>query len=80
MGLEHIDYELTKACNLKCIHCSAEAGKGETPDVENIKRVLEEAKNLGLRRLGITGGEPFLFPNERNMQSFYDNSLRVPKI
>jgi MoaA/NifB/PqqE/SkfB family radical SAM enzyme len=60
--LEHIDYEISKACNLSCIHCSALAGKGEKPDLDLIKRVLNEAKPIGLKRLGITGGEPFLFP------------------
>lgn len=62
--LEHIDYEITKACNLSCVHCSAEAGNGDHPNLEQIKNVLTEAKKLGLKRVGITGGEPFLFPNE----------------
>lgn len=62
--LEHIDYEITKVCNLKCIHCSAEAGEGGNPDIKTIKKVLEEGKDLGLKRIGITGGEPFLFPKE----------------
>lgn len=61
--LEHIDYEISKACNLSCVHCSALAGKGKQPDLDLIKKVLNDAKNLGLKRLGITGGEPFLFPN-----------------
>jgi len=61
--LEHIDYEISKACNLSCVHCSALAGKGKEPDLDLIKKVLKEAKSLGLKRLGITGGEPFLFPD-----------------
>ena len=62
--LEHIDFEITKACNLTCIHCSAEAGKGNVPNMSFIKRNLSEGHRLGLRRVGITGGEPFLFPQE----------------
>lgn len=62
--LEHIDFEITNSCNLKCVHCSAKAGSGEKPDLDKIKKFLREAKKLGLKRLGITGGEPFLFPNE----------------
>ena len=62
--LEHVDYEITKACNLKCIHCSARAGKGKKPDLDLIKEVLKDTNSLGLKRVGITGGEPFLFPKE----------------
>lgn len=62
--LEHIDYEITKACNLKCVHCSAEAGEGKAPDIDFIRKNLIEGYKLGLRRVGLTGGEPFLFPQE----------------
>lgn len=62
--LEHIDYEITKACNLRCVHCSAEAGKGSTPDIDFIRKNLQAGSKLGLKRVGITGGEPLLFPRE----------------
>jgi len=63
-SLEHIDYEITKACNLRCIHCSANAGDGERPNTNQIKKHLSEAKKHGLKRIGYTGGEPFLYPEE----------------
>lgn len=62
--LKHIDIEITKVCNLKCIHCSSEAGEGDILDIEFIKNSLSEGAKLGLRRVGFTGGEPFLFPKE----------------
>lgn len=62
--LEHIDYEITKACNLRCIHCSAEAGEGNAPDRDFIRKNLQAGSKFGLKRVGITGGEPFLFPKE----------------
>ena len=62
--LEHIDCEITKACNMFCIHCSAEAGQGNSPDVKFIRKSLADASILGLKRVGITGGEPFMFPQE----------------
>ncbi|HEB01434.1 MAG TPA: radical SAM protein [Candidatus Portnoybacteria bacterium] len=63
--LEHLDIEISKACNLACIHCSAKAGKDEQkPNLKLIKGILTEAKQMGLRRVGITGGEPLLFPKE----------------
>lgn len=61
--LEHIDIELTKQCNLECVHCSAR-GEQKTPNHElslsEIKNLLDEAKSLGLKTVGLTGGEPFL--------------------
>mgnify|MGYP001604042926 FL=1 len=77
--LEHIDYGITRACNFRCIHCSAEAGEGKAPDLETIKKVLREAKQLGLKRLGITGGEPFLFPKELSDLIYFSfDELKCP--
>jgi len=79
MKLEHIDYEITKACNLNCIHCSAEAGNGKAPDKEFIKKVLREGSKLGLKRVGITGGEPSLFPQElSDLIDFSYDELKCP--
>ncbi|MFH1711351.1 MAG: radical SAM protein [Nanoarchaeota archaeon] len=77
--LEHIDYEITKACNLRCIHCSAEAGEGNVPCIDFIKRNLQAGSQLGLKRVGITGGEPFLFPKElSDLIDFSFDELRCP--
>lgn len=53
-------------CNLECTYCLTESG----PNVE--RRMLDagwmierarEAKELGFRSLGVTGGEPFMVPS-----------------
>ncbi len=59
--LEHLDIELTRKCNNDCIHCSTgteEVGKELT--LEGVKRLLDAGVALGLRKVGFTGGEPFL--------------------
>lgn len=59
--LKHIDVELTRECNLNCIHCSSGLEmKGNELSLSEIERILKEAKSLGLERVGLTGGEPFL--------------------
>jgi radical SAM protein with 4Fe4S-binding SPASM domain len=61
--LEHIDIELTKQCNLECIHCSARGGQktlNHELSLNEIENLLYEAKSLGLKTVGLTGGEPFL--------------------
>lgn len=59
--LAHIDIEINHRCNLACRHCSAQAVGGPCPEelsVAEINGVLREAKAMGLRKVGLTGGEP----------------------
>jgi SynChlorMet cassette radical SAM/SPASM protein ScmF len=71
--LRSIYFYPTESCNLKCIHCWI--SPAHAPDsaayerqnrgnltVEEMERVVEEAKPLGLLSVKITGGEPFLNP------------------
>ena len=59
--LEHIDIEVNHRCNLACRHCSARAAKGRSVEelsAKEITGILSGAKKLGLRKVGLTGGEP----------------------
>jgi radical SAM protein with 4Fe4S-binding SPASM domain len=59
--LNHIDVELTRECNLECVHCSSGLEtEGSELSLSATKRILKEAKSLGLETVGLTGGEPFL--------------------
>lgn len=59
--LEHIDIEITKLCNLHCVHCSAESNnKVKELSLKEIKKILDEASSMGLRNVGFTGGEPLM--------------------
>lgn len=63
MRLRDILLELTRRCNLKCIHCYAEGGfakLGEELGAEDWKRVINEAASLGAHSIILTGGEPLL--------------------
>lgn len=80
--LEHIDIEVNHRCNLACRHCSARAVKGRTPDeltIEEIKEILSGAKKLGLRKVGLTGGEPLVdVPKLEAIARFCIDELEVP--
>ena len=80
--LEHIDIEVNHRCNLACRHCSARAAKGRITDelnVEQIKEVLSDAKKLGLRKVGLTGGEPLVdVPKTEAIARFCVDELNVP--
>ena len=57
-----LDIELTKACNLSCLYCYAASEENQKDELglSEIIRVIDEAKELGLRTLNLTGGEPLL--------------------
>jgi len=80
--LEHIDIEVNHRCNLACRHCSARAAKGrltEELSVDEIKSIISEAKKLGLRKVGLTGGEPlFDLPKLEAVARFCIDELKVP--
>jgi len=80
--LEHIDIELTKQCNLECIHCSARGGQKTLNHelfLNEIEKILGEAKSLGLRTIGLTGGEPFLCKRKlMKIIDFCNDELKIP--
>lgn len=49
-------------CNLSCAHCSVPIEWPDRLDIAAATRFLESAHEAGIRILGFTGGEPFLYP------------------
>lgn len=66
-NLEFIWLEITRKCNLRCIHCYASSA----PQVSLMGRlgfsdwrhVLKEAASLGCKKVQFIGGEPLLYPH-----------------
>ena len=65
---------LTSCCNLRCRHCwiapefaGGAAVPGTTIDLPALKRAVIEAKTLGLVNAKLTGGEPMLHPQFREI-------------
>jgi radical SAM protein with 4Fe4S-binding SPASM domain len=78
--LSHIDMEITRRCNLDCIHCSAAAkNRGKEMSIQSIERVLVEAKSIGLEMVGLTGGEPFCSRAKlTRIGNFCKDELHIP--
>jgi radical SAM protein with 4Fe4S-binding SPASM domain len=53
---------VTNRCNLRCKHCLVKGGEDpvEELSLKEFKEVIREAKELGAKRVFLTGGEPFL--------------------
>jgi radical SAM protein with 4Fe4S-binding SPASM domain len=57
-----LDISLTRRCNLKCIYCyvgEPGGGDGELSRAE-VTGLIDQALDLGLRTLNLTGGEPLI--------------------
>jgi radical SAM protein with 4Fe4S-binding SPASM domain len=64
-GLLSVEVEFTRACNLRCTYCYASAGEALERELslDELFAVIEQAKDLGARRIILLGGgEPLLFP------------------
>ncbi len=62
MKLNEITIEVTQQCPNRCIYCSSlsDIGKTERLDYDCIRRVVDDAKELGAKSVSLSGGEPFL--------------------
>ena len=58
----HAVWELTLACNLKCMHCGSRAGKARPAELttEECLDVVRQLARLRVREVSIIGGEAFL--------------------
>ena len=74
-GLSHVSYEnryvpriyleITKRCNLNCMHCFASAGSKCTEELSlnQIDIITDDAKEAGILGFVLTGGEPLIHPD-----------------
>jgi AdoMet-dependent heme synthase len=61
--LRLVAWEVTRRCNLNCVHCRAAAEKGPYPGELSTSRcmgILEEISRIGKPIVILTGGEPLL--------------------
>ncbi len=69
----HFQIELTDLCNLACPYCYRDSTfmeNGTFVDYKHLLEVLEIYRELGLREIGITGGEPALHPKFSRILAF----------
>ena len=59
-----VDLFLTRRCNMRCVHCSVDAGESLNGELslEYWKNIFDQLENSRLIKVIITGGEPTLFP------------------
>ena len=66
---------ISGSCNLACRHCwitpthQTGGNGGQHIDVDDVRKAICEARPLGLQTVKLTGGEPMLHPNFRELIS-----------
>jgi len=72
--LKAVYFYLTKGCNLKCRHCWLAPKHEPSPKtaepvlrVDQFSSIINQAKSLGLTSVKLTGGEPLLHPQIRDI-------------
>ena len=68
----HVSVELTTNCNLKCIYCYRDSSPGLTQHMSGneLLGILRELSGLGVRSVELTGGEPLLHPDFKEILSY----------
>ena len=59
---DYLSFAGTYQCNLTCAHCCVPIEWTDRLDIATALRFLEDARRQGISTLGLTGGEPFLYP------------------
>jgi len=74
--LNQIYFYLTEGCNLRCRHCwiapkyQSENNSYPALDLDLFKSIIEQAKPLGLTGIKLTGGEPLLHPQIKEILEY----------
>jgi radical SAM protein with 4Fe4S-binding SPASM domain len=73
-----VQMELTRQCNLDCVHCMVGAGMEEEPGLsgDEFRRLLRQLSAAGTFHLNLTGGEPFIRPDAAELiQAVFDEGF-----
>jgi radical SAM protein with 4Fe4S-binding SPASM domain len=68
----YAEIELTKKCQLKCIHCYADAGNESAKDLSfsEWKAIFSKLKKAGVFEVSLSGGDPLKHPDATQIIEF----------
>lgn len=75
-GLLSMEIEFNRICNFNCVYCYARNGSNDGQDLtkEEFCDVINQARDLGARKIIILGGEPMLYPHIIEMLQYIKKS------
>lgn len=74
--IKDVSVEIIQKCPNNCMHCSSCSSPESTYilDVNTIKKLVSDFSNMGVKRVCLSGGEPFLHPDLINIVEFVSQS------
>lgn len=81
-GLLSIELEFTRKCNLRCLYCYSSAGAPAENELsmDELKNVVDQAKEMGAKKIILLGGgEPLLYDGLEEIIK-YINSIGLQQI
>lgn len=77
VGPSHVDFNVTNGCNLACSHCHSSSGDKlpEELSTDEAVEVLNQLHAMGVLRLAIAGGEPFM---RRDILQILEHACSLP--
>lgn len=62
-------WEITFACSMRCLHCGTSAGKRRPDELttDEALNLIDELVELGCKNITLSGGEPLLRPDWREL-------------
>jgi hypothetical protein len=78
-----VTFRFTYHCNISCRHCYNESGphaKAQRLDLDAMRAVIEQMPGAGIPWLNITGGEPFLYPDDLVALVIAGRAANLPEI
>ncbi len=70
-------WNITRACNLKCVHCYNDSGAGKSCNdvtTEEAKAVLDDLAEFGVPSVLFSGGEPLMRPDLFELITYADQA------
>jgi AdoMet-dependent heme synthase len=61
--LDYMSIALLGACNMKCIFCYVDGDRPGMWNPDELEPIFEEAQDLGMRKIQLSGGEPLIYPH-----------------
>ncbi len=80
LSLYDVHFEFEAKCNYLCRHCYQEKyiSNIDGLDLDDIKKIAEQLNNIGVIKISLSGGEPFLRKDLKKICSiFHENGVKV---
>ncbi len=76
-ALQSLYIHLTKRCNLTCPHCYLDSSKHADLPTSLVLRIIDELRDSGGSSVTLSGGEPFLHPDIKDILRYAASKARV---